>query len=706
VTVKTNNGTATPRDRVLWIELRASDHYADHLKQVQWVGQMVELPQGELQVTTQVLLPQEYSWARLQVQTFEDGKLVQELTGEDHLFSQNHQWSEAFPSILILHEDAPKRDDRMQWVSDHVQRRKNQAAAGGDVDQGEEPGFPDLRVLFNEFEPWHPGMSVSNRFSGMDSAEEMVNQLNRCPRLDILSTTECPEHWLALSGVDLIFIPHDHLKQMRQSQAPKFAAIEQWVLAGGTLIVWNTQPVDDLSEKTWQLFARQTPLPDKPAVSRTARQIPLKDLRNQVSGYGYGYGYGHHTYANLPHEPVMVDRKGDLRFNTSALPAEELPDITAVEGTYTLGYGLLVVVPGSPFPGTPDSWERLANQIGSERWATFQRLGVSRTRKNEGFWDFLIPGVGMAPVTSFLVLISLFVIVIGPVNYFLLRAMKRLNWLVFTVPLGATVVTTALMTYAIFADGFSTRTRIRSVTLINQVESRGASWSLQAYYAGLAPSGGLQFPTDTAIHLREQYPTEDSSGTRILHWRDQQWLRQGYFRSRVTRQLLAIRPYQTDLRLQIEEDDQGGGRVTNLLETELRQAIVVNSQGTVLGVGPLAPGESQRIPAGQTGDPGQIRRLLADADMQRPPGFDQAGYNRVGYRHWHSGRLQSDWNLPEASITTSAMERELSRASTAVLSKNRPRSYLALVAHFPEVPWGVEGVNAGEQSIDVIHGQW
>src|SRR6266478_2253668 len=78
------------------------------------------------------------------------------------------------------------------------------------------------------------------------------------------------------------------------------------------------------------------------------------------------------------------------------------------------------------------------------------------------FWEFLIPGVGLTPVVQFQILISLFVIGIGPVNYLLLRRWRRLGLLLITVPASAAIVTLALFGYALIHDGLGVRVRARS----------------------------------------------------------------------------------------------------------------------------------------------------------------------------------------------------------------------------------------------------
>ena len=48
-------------------------------------------------------------------------------------------------------------------------------------------------------------------------------------------------------------------------------------------------------------------------------------------------------------------------------------------------------------------------------------MACRHARENNGYWNWMVRGVGAAPVGTFLLLITLFVVVIGPVNYLLLR---------------------------------------------------------------------------------------------------------------------------------------------------------------------------------------------------------------------------------------------------------------------------------------------
>ena len=238
-------------------------------------------------------------------------------------------------------------------------------------------------------------------------------------------------------------------------------------------------------------------------------------------------------------------------------------------------------------------------ELGMGRWQWYQRHGLSQRRENRSFWDFLIPGVGAAPVKAFLLIITAFVITIGPVNYWLLRKWRRLYLLLITVPLGAAIVTGCLLVYALLSDGLATRVRLRSFTEIDPSAGRAVSWARQSYYAGLAPSSGLVFPTQTAVYPIDPLPSGERRRQHRLVWDDQQRLVAGYLPSRDTNQFLVIHAGPTRLGLQIQRDPQGQQvTVRNQLQVEIRELVVYDAGQAYWG---------ERLGAGQTATSGVAR---------------------------------------------------------------------------------------------------
>jgi hypothetical protein len=339
---------------------------------------------------------------------------------------------------------------------------------------------------------------------------------------------------------------------------------------------------------------------------------------------------------------------------------------------------------------------------------------MSFHRENPQYWNLLIPGVGDAPVTSFLVLISLFVVVIGPVNYFMLQQRRKLFLLLLTVPLGAGVITSALFTYALVSDGLGVRLRARSLTRIDQTNGRTVSWSRQSYYAGLAPSAGMSFPRDAAVYPIDHRPTgrygQPKDVGRRLRWDSAQRLTQGYLNSRSTAQVIVIESRDTSLGIDIDDagDESNTPRVTNRLGVDIERLLIRSGDDRSLACGKLPIGGSVQLHAIDAKEfSGNWNKLFAAERPQFPIGFDP---NQVENASAIFGNSYAWWQhvvrgLPEPTTATSILERGLRSVGNLKLDEMRTRSYIAIVRQAPNVSRGVESV-AEEASFHVVMGNW
>src|SRR5262249_57505399 len=117
---------------------------------------------------------------------------------------------------------------------------------------------------------------------------------------------------------------------------------------------------------------------------------------------------------------------------------------------YFVGYGM-VIMSGDVSPGriTGSQWERIINL-----WSVShgQRIGVS--------WDInainrrfpVVEELG-APIRGLFLLMLLFAVVIGPVNYMLLARRQQRVWLWWTAPAIAAVASLGVFGYAMLAEG-------------------------------------------------------------------------------------------------------------------------------------------------------------------------------------------------------------------------------------------------------------
>lgn len=330
-------------------------------------------------------------------------------------------------------------------------------------------------------------------------------------------------------------------------------------------------------------------------------------------------------------------------------------------------------------------------------WAP--RHGLQPDAANSEYSTFLIPGVGLAPVVEFEVLITLFVLIIGPLNYLLLRAYDRLHLMVLTTPLCALIASVGLFGYAVIADGFGAKARMRSVTLLDQASGEMANLGRVSLYAGITPSAGLSVPADTAIYpilpgWNEYSANEVRQPPKELVWTDDtQQLTSGWIPSRTTAQYYTCCARQTERKLRIVAAPDKV-RVTNELGAEV-EWLFVNDEANQTWIGPkLAVDASAQLkPIAKLDAVGQFRELCLAADPQFPAGYDSNmsvnnPRNRRGLRRQANGTWQP-LDYSNIAAGNSLMEQyldELSGLTGAEAINIPPRSYVAITSNPTEQP--------------------
>jgi len=484
-----------------------------------------------------------------------------------------------------------------------------------------------------------------------------------------------------------------------------------WTSAGGNLFVYGVG--DD-----WQRMPELESRLELPPGSADARSDPsargwrepdLRSFGRPLRGIGSSGRGGESPY--IPVYPGMAYSAPsvDVPEEVHAPAAREGPPDRAPFVFRDFDLGLIVALATEdPFPGSEAQWGWLLNTIGSKRWVWYQRHGMSPMRPNPDFWKFLIPGVGQAPVTAFQVLITLFVLGIGPLNYFLLRRSKRLHLLVVTVPLSAGAITLALFAYAVLADGLGTRVRVRSVTQIDQRRGHAACWSRLSFYAGLAPAGGLTFPADVAVLPLEYVPGDRRSGGRELAWEGDQRLRSGWLNSRTPTQFLTLRSRKSGCGLTLVAPDGGseGLGFTNRLGTTIQQLLVRAEDGgyywaTNVGAG----GKTVARPIDPAKGVAQLQRAYREHEPAYPPYMDRNSLPDISS---YSGPGYWGGDLPEPTARSARLEEKLKVLRTPVGNAAltlAPRSYVAIVERSPEVVLGTPSARE-EAGFHVVQGTW
>ncbi|MCL4204340.1 MAG: hypothetical protein KJ000_17795 [Pirellulaceae bacterium] len=684
----------TPADRSFRLVLRPGSWYWGHENSAV-VTQFLELPEGTASAETTVAIPQSSIWGSLAVEVYEGGERLEDLW-ETVSFNTGggYQWSESTPAILIIDRDAPPRDRRTTLVQ--------RAQFGGKRETPVEQNLPDIRPLIAQFPDQNQNLAPGSTWVNSGGPADDLNTLimvQMASRMELLSPTELPERWIDFTMFDLICLSRDDLQQLIQQNETRWRAIRAWLLAGSTLCVYGAAldteglaELDRLLELPPPSAARATESADhweKPKLSNRDRILRGSNPRS------------------------MDTRAYDISEGTEPTP----PRKASTDSTAALfrirqaGLGRVVAIASDePFalPGNQLTW--MFNEIRPDSWMWYQRHGLSLTRENSDYWNLIIPGVGRAPVGSYLVLITLFVIVIGPVNYVWLRKWKRLYLLLVTVPVGAALVTLALMNYALLTDGLGVRVRVRSYAHLDQRTGQAASWSRQSYYAGLAPSRGMQFPATAAFYPLEQFPIDGRAqrgGGRRLLWDEGQHLTAGYVTSRATTQMLVVQSGESTRQLVVS----GGSAdepptVENRLGTDILWLALRGEDGRSFAAGELADGQTTRL---RTVDPAssseELRRLYSVARPEFPEGYDANYYrNTFGFsrRYYY---MDTDRELTPPSSNQGMLERNLRFRTNSGVDGLPRRSYLAVTRSGVEVPLGYERLRE-EASFHLVFGTW
>jgi len=584
-----------------------------------------------------------------------------------------------------------------------------------------------------------------------------------------LNLSAFPTRWIDYTAFDVVAISLDEARQLAKNQPAAFEAICRWARAGGQLWISDVgKELEHLPEVSQLLHVPETMITEIAESTAGESATPPKDNGEKAEDTTGDEANTHlaqegwrslrfrrfrsdgqvNTYLDTRtgarrtvRDPEMIARlEGDpnvvtteQRFDPDAANTERRSptDSSPWYVEQSLGLGKVRAFRGAneaaKFPQMPatanpnavansDAPDDLPRSLSYglrrvQRWDS--RHGLTPDSANAEFAKLLVPGVGLAPVTEFRVLITLFVLLIGPINYWLLKRAKRLHLMVLTVPAAALVTTLALFGYAILADGFDTRVRAQSFTTLDQRTGEAACWARLSYYSGLAPGNGLIMPTDVAVYPILPTWAGDSNmmEQRDVVWGDSQsQLKQGWLNSRTPTQYLTIRARKSPH--QIEVLDSGDKmRVKNRLDANILSLVVMNDAGKMYWGDDIAEEASAMLkPVGRDHAIRRINKLIVDNTPQEPTALaggesDLATLrSRSRYPTYGRNGLQFSTGKLSANLAGEALTNLAGFGGQPALDLP-PRSYVAITERGPEVEVGVSYAKE-EASFHVVVGKW
>ncbi|MGD9721160.1 MAG: hypothetical protein AB7O59_03785 [Pirellulales bacterium] len=514
------------------------------------------------------------------------------------------------------------------------------------------------------------------------------------------------DDWINYSSLDLIVIAQGDIENLAANRPKAFAALRDWMLAGGNLCVFGAgQEFAELPSLESRLALprkiteREEPKVKwitRPAVAPAGWNAPKRELFNQDLQQLNG--------------ATVVRNDGDVDEAAEAAQKRRGPKRKMPFVFREAGLGMVVSMADTdPFPGDALEWRWLFNSIGPERWRWEGRHGISINDGNASYDDFMIADVGLPPVKAYRVLITLFVVGIGPLNYWLLRRSGRLHLLLFTVPAAALVVSMGLVAYAVIADGFDTYLRARSYTELDQRTDQAVSWARLSYYAGLEPPNGLLFTPEVAVLpiARDSIYQRSTHALRHVEWDTAQHLERGWVPARTPVQYLSMRPYACRRELRVlESEGKPDCAIENRLDTKIQYLLLRSAADELYFARDVALGGRAVLKPLDTEAKAQDATLAmlnqrSLATSQSPTTVTTTA-SRLLFGNSRRYISSNRHFIGSAGV----LEERLMAAFEQIGSKlSEPRSYVAIVDRPPDVTAGVDGL-VERQSLHIILGTW
>jgi len=369
-----------------------------------------------------------------------------------------------------------------------------------------------------------------------------------------------PESLSEYGQTKLFLIEHTDWKRLQMSYPDKLSTLLLWVEHGGALTIFETR---EKIAKPDSVFDNQS-------------------VENNESW----------TYRNSAGKSLSID-------------SEVSTEVAFAERRYFNGKVSLVNGDLSRFAAK--DWRMLRN---SRPGIPIQSDGLGNTRPG-----FKIPGIGEPPVVLFLILIVIFVVLIGPVNYVLLRKQKRLSLLLITVPTLSILVCASLYLYVWIQEGFGLNTRIRSISYLDQGTGRYVSLSRHQCLGATIPANGYQFDKSDLVRVSHN---SDSQELVIRDLGDSFSFNGGDIRPRIEHQVIRKSYGNTLSRIVIATDGQGNFTAENRFSNTIEWLVVSKGKRRLVAKS-APPGQTVPLTEVTSSDRQAIRQMWMTVEKDVDP---------------------------------------------------------------------------------------
>lgn len=330
-----------------------------------------------------------------------------------------------------------------------------------------------------------------------------------------------PSDWRLLRDVDCIAVAFSRLEQLTAESTDavtkrQWDAVRDWVLMGGCLLVLESPDTSTL-ETTLGVTLLSTP---EEQLGTSEDRIGYLKQVNAVAKDARGTLQAMDEWFEARLEQASGSSEGVPRFAPARVSSDSLLSGEMIQATeawlqqqhayfdqfqaawlagqgYQAGGGLVIGLPGKAIhaPHAFDVLHRLADYRVSTTLtrAIDPLMGSGRNSR------WLIPGVAEPPVYTFISILTLFVLLVGPVAYRWTTRGHRSHLMFLIAPTLAALTTVSMFTYSILADGFGTKGRVRQITWVDGRSGHAVERTWMTLFAGISPREGLDFDADAEV---------------------------------------------------------------------------------------------------------------------------------------------------------------------------------------------------------------
>lgn len=637
-----------PADRSLLLRLRGQGVLPPTRDLV--IDVPIEIREGARSVTEVVYVPRWAAVGGVTVSIWEDGRFIPDHVG----VIDNPVASTGSGLVRSSTVTASDRYRSFGWI-----------VAAKDVQDAEGEAAQKFISQNLPFPPAVSSWTPQNWFAG---------DLGR--RAIVLDADALTSDWRAYQRFDALICGRSLVGEL-QKESQSWLAIKQWVMMGGMLVVTDSED----SESTMRQLKLSVATEELSAVDVGATAAALHpdwvSMRGRLQrelqagaqlGLGQPAGKSNGNAAVLTKRELQVENW--LRMIGTALRRSNQQWQERI-WMQPCGAGRIVGIrSGSSVADVEIPDLDVVGALLGFRTSPMLRRGVDPMLGDSRFKQWLIPGVAQPPVYMFIGLLSLFVILVGPVAYRQTSKRKRTHFMFVIAPVLALATTVMMFGYGILADGFGISSRVRQITLVDGRSGEGVERIRSTYFAGISPGGSLRFdgqdevmsyPDNQAVSFEELAETSGGPAGRVVIKSDSQRFDGSMLPSRQQTQFVVHRVRPKIGSVSFSTTTSGVPQITNGLGFTFNEMVLRDIDGKYWQAGQVVSDTAvmpemmdDKIVSKTLGEMYNRHRLIM------PIGYRSPTNRQAGEQYDFISDLQQDIS-PSLSIIDGAFEFELQR---------------------------------------------